>query len=233
MKRHWPIMLVAVPTLVLAVLVVSGQTAPSADTIEVGSAVAGRNATEFVGRIDQNGGDFASYGYLTHISGLTDTLLFSVFPTTTEASAHFTYYATATLTSRAVISGVFVIDSVGVTVYYYNPTPGATFDVPASFTAGTPIVTATIRSQNILNVQAPNLGISTNFGEFTQTGVSPFDLSGTTYQLGRVGLLERTFSTGEGTRTDPITPQSFLVVSGNAVVTGQSTFMPIVARNIQ
>jgi hypothetical protein len=127
-----------------------------------------------------------------------------------------------------------VIDSIGTTVYYYNPAGGAQFANPASFAMGQPVLTATVRSQNILNVQAPNLGVGTNFGELTQTGVSAFDLGGQTYQIGRVGLMERTFSTGEGTRTNAVIPQSFTVLSGNAVVTGlpgQQSFMPIIIRN--
>ena len=53
-------------------------------------------------------------------------------------------------------------------------------------------------------------------------------------QIGRVGVLERLFSTGEGTNTDPITPKSITLVAGNAVVTGvpgQPTFAPVILRN--
>lgn len=235
MKRFVYLMLVAVPLLAVSVYVASGQLLSPTAPIEVGSATGGQNAVEFVGRADQDGANFISYGYLTHISGLTDTLLFSgTFPFVNETNARFTYYATATLTSRYVISSVFVIDSIGTTVYYYHPAGGAQFANPASFAVGQPVLTATVRSQNILNVQAPNLGVGTNFGELTQTGVSAFDLGGQTYQIGRVGLIERTFSTGEGTRTDPITPKSFTVLSGNAVVTGlpgQATFVPLVMHN--
>ena len=182
---------------------------------------------------------------LTHISGLTDTLLFSG-TLANEADARFTFYTTAVLTSRSVITGafatvsgsltssVFVIDASGQTVYYYNPTPGGTFANPASFAAGIPIVTATIRSQNILNVQSPGKGLGTNFAEFTQSGVSPFTLDGVIYQLGQAGVMERLFSTGEGINTDPLTPKSFTVLSGNAVVTGvpgQQNFAPLIMRN--
>jgi hypothetical protein len=234
MKRFVYLMLVAVPLLAVSVYVASGKPSSPTAPIEVGSATGGQNAVEFVGRVDQDGGAFTSYGYLTHISGLTDTLLFTQIFTTNETTARFTYYATATLTSRAVISGVFVIDSVGTTVYYFNPTAGATFTTPLSFAAGVPIMTATVRSQNILNVPAPNLGISTNIGELTQTGVSPFTLNTQTYQLGSVGVMERTWATGEGTRTNAVIPQSFIVLSGNAVVTGvpgQASFLPLVIHN--
>ncbi len=163
-------------------------------------------------------------------------------PFVNESNAHFTFYATATLTSRNVIIGafnsitssIFMIDAVGTTIYYYNVTPSATFTDSASFAAGVPVLTATVRSQNILNVQAPSRGVRTNFGEFTQTGVNPFTLNAQPYQIGRVGVLERLFSTGEGTNFDPLTPKSIILVAGNAVVTGvpgQQSFMPLVERN--
>jgi hypothetical protein len=248
MKRYFVIGAAIVSLLLaLTVLVASGQPAAAAGPVEVGAAIGGVNAVEFVGRVDQNGGSFVSYGYLTHISGLTDTLLFSgTLPFVNETNAHFTFYTTATLTSRYVITGafpaispsltssVFVIDAIGQTVYYYTSTPGGTFADPTSFAAGIPIVTATVRSQNVLNVQSPGKGLGTNFSEFTQAGVSPFTLDGITYQLGQVGLMERLFSTGEGINTDPLTPKSFTVLSGNAIVTGvpgQQNFMPLVLRN--
>ena len=253
MKRYFVVgVAFTIALLALTAFVIGGQAAPAATATEVGAAVGGVNAVEYIGRIDQAGpfgSSFTSYGYLTHISGLTDTLLFSgTFPAVNEANAHFTFYTTASLTAHYVITGVFststgplpssvfVIDSVGTTVYYYNPTPSATFNISTSFKAGIPIVTATVRSQNILNVQAPNAGVGTNFAEFTQTGAGTFTLAGIAYQLGRVGLLERMFSTGEGIRTDanPATTKSTTVVAGNAVVTGvpgQQGFLPLVVKN--
>jgi hypothetical protein len=244
MKRYLIVCVgLAIAALALTAFVMSGQAAPAATATEVGSAVGGVNAVEFVGRVDQDGSNFVSYGYLTHLSGLTDTLLFSgTIPFVNESNAHLTFYTTATLTARNVITGafnsitssVFMIDAAGTTVYYYNATPGAAFANPDSFKSGVPVLTATVRSQNILNVQAPARGVGTNFTEFTQTGVSPFTLNGQPYQIGRVGILERLFSTGEGTNTDPITPKSITLVAGNAIVTGlpgQPNFMPIIVRN--
>ncbi len=235
MKRNFVIGSVIISILlVLTALVAISQPAAAAGPVEVGAAIGGVNAVEFVGRVEENGPTFVSYGYLTHISGLTDTLLFSTTSPLSEYTAHFTFYTSATLTARSVISGVFILDSAGTTVYYYHSTAGADFGNPASFDSGIPIVTATIRSQNINNVQAPNVGVDANFAEFTQTGVSPFTLSGISYQLGSVGILKRLFYTGENTRTDPVTPKSFTVMAGNAVVTGvpgQQNFMPLVLRN--
>jgi len=244
MKRYLMVgVTFAIALLVLAAIVLSNQIVSAATATEVGSAIGGVNAVEYIGRIDQDGSSFVSYGYLTHLSSLTDTLLFSgTLPFVNESNAHFTFYTTATLTARNVITGafnsitssIFLIDAVGTTVYYYNATPGAAFADPDSFKAGVPVMTATVRSQNILNVQAPSRGIGTNFSEFTQTGVNPFMLNGQPYQIGRVGLLERLFSTGEGTNIDPLTPKSITLVAGNAVVTGvpgQQGFLPLVMRN--
>ena len=244
MKRYLMVSVaLAIAVLALTAFVISSQAASAATATEVGSAVGGVNAVEYIGRIDQDGSNFVSYGYLTHISGLTDTLLFSgTIPFVNESNAYFTFYTTATLTARNVITGafnsitssVFMIDAIGTTVYYFNAIPGAAFANPASFKAGVPVMTATVRSQNILNVQAPSRGIGTNFSEFTQTGVGPFTLNGQPYQIGRVGVLERLFSTGEGTNIDPLTPKSITLVAGNAVVTGlpgQQSFMPLIVRN--
>ena len=243
MKRYLSVgVALALALLALTAFVIGSQAAPAA-IVEVGSAVGDVNAVEYIGRIDQDGSNFVSYGYLSHISGLADTLLFSgTIPFVNESNAHFTFHTTAVLTARNVIIGafnsitssVFMIDAIGTTVYYYNVRPSATFTNPASFAAGIPIMTATVRSQNILNVQAPSRGIGTNFTEFTQTGVSPFSLNGQSYQIGRVGVLERLFSTGEGTNIDPLTPKSVTLVAGNAVVTGipgQQGFMPLILRN--
>lgn len=235
MKRRTYAVLMLLPLMLIVAFLVGIRHAQSAGPIEVGSALGGQNAVEFVGQIDQDGFSFAGYGYLTHISGLTDTLLFSATnPLLADVTnARFTYSATATLTSRHVLSTIFALDSIGTIGYYYHPVPGADFADPASFSTGIPIVTATLRSQNILMVVAPNKGIATNIGEFTQTGAGSFTLDGQVYQLGQVGLRERIWATGDATRTDPITPKSFTFLAGNAVVTGlpgQESFMPIFVR---
>ena len=48
--------------LVFTALVATGQPAEAAGPIEVATAGGGVNAVEFVGRVDQDGGNFVSYG---------------------------------------------------------------------------------------------------------------------------------------------------------------------------
>ena len=221
---------VIVPVLLLVLLIftVGWQLGPgSAQTTEVGAASPGLNLYEFVGRVDQVGGDFTGYGYLSYIRGLDNNQLFTNPLQPGEATARFTFFTTITLTSRAVISSVFAIDSAGATTFYFNPAAGASFHDPQSFTKGSKIVTADVRYQNVLNVQAPNLGIATGVGELVQHSAAAFTLGGQSYQLGHTGMIQRIATTGEGTRTDAVKPVSFVVLSGNAVDTGQrQTFLP-------
>jgi hypothetical protein len=237
-KRYGLLVALAGIALALALFLSSRLLSPAAPPpgTEVGVPPGGQNAFEFVGRADQDGSKFVSYGYLTRINGLAQSMLFTTSNplSTTETTARFTYYATATLLTRNVISGVFVLDSVGMEVIYLNETAGARFSNPASFTSGTPIFTATIHYQDILNVQAPNQGIANGFGEVTQTGIAPFTLGGQTYHLGRQDLMLRTTTIGEGTRTDPLTPKAFIILSGNSVVSGlpaQQLYVPLALRN--
>jgi hypothetical protein len=184
-----------------------------------------------VGRVDQEGVNFSSYGYLTYISGLDSAQLFSG-AVHSESYARFTYYATAPLTSRSVISNVFIINAAAPLItIYYNSYPAANFSNPASFTAGVPIATYQGRYQDVLNVQGPGAGIASNVGELRQLSVAPFTLGANSYQLGEVGLEQREWFTGEGTLLNPATPRSFIVGAGNVVVTGRApSYLPLAQK---
>ena len=74
MKRYLSVgVALALASLALTAFAISSQAASAAATTEVGSAMGGVNAVEYIGRIDQNGSNFVSYGYLTRISGLADS----------------------------------------------------------------------------------------------------------------------------------------------------------------
>lgn len=71
----------------------------AASTVEVGTGLPGLNLYEFVGRVDQAGVAFTGYGYLSYLRGMDNSQIFSNPLNPSEGTAHFTYYATATLTS--------------------------------------------------------------------------------------------------------------------------------------
>lgn len=195
----------------------------TAQGLRVGIPQSGERALEIVGRIQQDGPAFAEAGYVTHIHGVDDALLFTEGDPTlrSEKTARFTFVSSAQLTSRSVLGNIFVINATGKTDIYFSPTGGASFDNPASFTVGKHVATLEGGYQNILNVVAPNLGIATGVADLVQTFAEPFVLEGRPQVLGRRGLLQRCFYTGQGTRTDPAGPRATTVYGGHTVVTGQ------------
>lgn len=204
-------------------------------TREIGVGVPGTNLYQFAGQIDQDGFAFTGFGYLYDVQGMEPSELFDNPANTSAATARLTYYATATLTSRAIVTdavrGVFALASEGNITFYYQETPSASFDNPESFANGIPIATATVSFQDILNVQSPNRGVATGNGEFTITDAEPFTLGEETVRFSRPGVVQRITTFGEGLRTDPVTPRSTVLLAGSAVDTGfRQTFLPAVTN---
>lgn len=194
----------------------------------------GSSSYQFVGRIDQEGLDFTAYGYLYDIDGVAPADLFSDSDAVngSESTAHFTYYATAEMTSRAVITdtdrAIFPLNSVGEITYYYNDSPSASFADPQSFTQGTAVTTATIRMQDILTVMAPNRGLAVGNGELSVSSADSFMFDGEMVQLGRVNKSYRIATTGDAIRTDPVTPESSVLLAGDASSTPfWQSFLPV------
>jgi hypothetical protein len=195
----------------------------------------GADAYQYAGRIDQDGANFIGYGYIYDMQGLAPSALFSNPFNPSETTAHFTYYATATLTSRAVVTdavrSIFALDSVGEITFYYQSSPSASFDSPESFANGTPITTISMHFQDILSVQGPNRGISTGNGTFTVVTSEPFTFGEETLRFGRPGIVYQISTFGDALRTDPIIPQSSVLLAGNASrLSFFQTFLPSISR---
>lgn len=224
--------LVVLALLLLPALATGLKLAPAAAAPpQVGVGVGSQNALEFVGRINQNNTNFTGFGYFTYIRDLNNSQLFTGSPS--ENTARFTFYATATMTSRAIVgSEVFVINSAGTMTFYFNNSPGSrNFTNPNSFRSGTPIATASMRYQDILLVQSANKGLATGVAEVTQLTATPFSLGGNTYTLGQPNLFYRFSTVGNGTRTQVDPPISFVLMAGNAVTSGVPTFLPLISRD--
>lgn len=190
---------------------------------------------QFAGRIDQDGLDFTGYGFIYDIEGIAPQELFSDSDAIngSEETAHFTYYATANLTSRAVVTdterGIFALDSVGEITYYYQHSPSADFDDPDSFTEGTAVTTATISLQDILTVQAPNRGLAMSQGEITVLTAETFTFGADTVRFGRPDKTYRVSTTGDAVRTDPLIPQSSVLLAGDAAhIPFWQSFLPVI-----
>ncbi len=186
----------------------------------VGVVPVGQTAQEFVGRVHQEGSTFTQYGYLTHVAGIPDALLFSDPNFRDESHARITFYSKTTLTSRSVIDTLFALNTAGDTRLYFQTNPNRKPTDAGSFAQGAQIATYTVRVHDILNVQAPNVGIATASESLVQRLVKAFTLRGKQYRLGRTGLHQRLSATGEGKRSSVSPLVSDIIIAGDVVVTG-------------
>ncbi len=217
MGRLWWVSLVA---LVAALGACSKSTPATSVNGGVGQPAAGKVAWRFVGHLDQNGGDFSGYGYLTQIDGLNDSQLYSSAGQQGEQTARFTVVITSHLTSRSKLQNVTIVNTSGTATVYYNDQPAGNFADPSSFAKGTAIAQAGVDGQNVLNINPNNRdqGIAAATAQLSQTSATGFKVDGTSHQFGRSGLVERMALNGEGTRTDPATPKSLIEVAGDIIV---------------
>jgi len=122
------------------------------------------------------------YGYFTHVAGVEN--VFGVTPN--NASTAFFTFMNKLSTTRATPHGpLTVVDREGTTTIYLNPAGGASFDAPASFEAGTPVLTASLRHQVILDTANGNT-IHMQF-DLTVISAETFTVGDQKHRLGRPG----------------------------------------------
>ena len=177
----------------------------------------GTTTVEFRGRITQSGSSgqrFTGYGYLIRASQAKNSDLFDGTPPK-ESTALLTMYATGDLKARVLDMSVHSLDIVGTLTVYQRTHPGASFNDPSSFKAGTPVARYDLTLQDVLAVYATGKGLPTLTGDMRQTAAHALSgpLAGWTF--GRVGTRLRMFATGLGTLTDPVTLNAQLEIAGN------------------
>ena len=184
-----------------------------------GGTPEGQIAFEFLARSNQDGPNVTHFGYLTHLLGLADDLLFAEPNVRTEATARFTFLAVTILDSRHEHGNIITTSAPGELTLFLNQTLQADFNDSASFARGKVIASYSTRYHNVLNVQAPNQGITTASVELTQLEANGFALGDHRLQLGRPGLRARLSANGQGTRTQVDPLRAFFLVGGNVVIT--------------
>ncbi len=177
----------------------------------------GQTLFEFLGRSNQDGPNVTHFGFLTHLFGLADDLLFADANVRTEETARFTFLASSALDSRHEHGGIITTSAPGELTLHLNQTPQGDFNDPDSFARGQAIAEFGTRYYNVLNVQAPNQGIATAAVELTLLRASSFALAGQRFRLGRPGLRAHLSATGQGTRTQPDPVRAFYLMGGSAV----------------
>jgi hypothetical protein len=122
------------------------------------------------------------YGYFTHVEGVENVFA----GTPDNASSAFFTFMNKLSTTRATSHGpLTVVDRKGTATIYLNPAAGANFDTPASFEAGVPVLTASLRHQVILDTADGN----TLLMQFDLTIISAetFTVGDQKHRIGRPG----------------------------------------------
>jgi hypothetical protein len=121
-------------------------------------------------------------GYLSHLSGLDNSAIFSGSPTN-ETTAELTFVNDVLRTQANAIGPVGIVQRDGTFTLYLSSGPASFADL-STFASGTPILTGTSHQQVIFN---GNPGTFSAYTDVTVTSSRVFSLGGTTYQLGTVG----------------------------------------------
>ena len=174
---------------------------------------AGDVALELVGQVmNPSPATSNQYGYLSFLNGVDG--IFNPGPQN-ETTARFTFFTEAT-TTRVINNGALrIVNRTGTTTIYMHDTPG-NFADPDSFRDGTPVLTAALRQQVILDTIEGTF-TATNIN--TVTSAATFALGDDEFRLGRAGDQFRTSINGR-TNTTP-TPAGF-VIAGYAVAIGKA-----------
>jgi hypothetical protein len=134
----------------------------------------------------------AQYGYVSQLDDIAGW--------TNESAAPLTFY-TDTTTNRVITNGPLrIVSRTGQLTIYHDPSVNGNFANPDSFRDGTPVLTAAVRQQVILNTLT---GAFTAHNVNTITSRSPFALGDDQALLGRVGGQFQTIISGQLTTTAP------------------------------
>ena len=121
------------------------------------------------------------FGYLSRIAGVETNFIGTP---QNETTAMFTFY-NDTATTRVINNGPLrIVNREGTATFYLNPSAGADFANPDSFRAGTPVMTASLTHQVVLDT-VQNSFIT----QFSLTVISAdaFTVGGETSRLGHPG----------------------------------------------
>lgn len=211
--------LVAFLIVPLAVPAAAQEAAP----LEVASGPLSERAIGLVGRTVQTPDQLQLFGYLGQISGLASQDLF-VDDTIQVATARLTFSADVALQPATNRADTTTYAGEGALRVYLAADGGATWDDPASFSAGELLAEYDLTLRETLQRQAAQVGVLVGDGVLTQTTANSVTLDGTTYRFGTEGLVQRLRYTGALT---PDTAGSTLatVINGYAEVTSREVII--------
>ena len=132
------------------------------------------------------------FGYLSSLDGVSEVFSDPLPANQNETTAALTFF-TSVVTTRITTHGPFsIVVRDGVTTIYRNTAP-ASFATPDSFRAGTPVLSANIHQQVIVDtVERTFTVVNMN----TVTATARFELGGDPIRIGRRGDVFRTTLSG-------------------------------------
>lgn len=160
------------------------------EVIEAGSGPLGERSFSLVGRGISSPDGVQFFGYLSTIAGLGPSDLFAGSPASVE-TARFTYageIADIVSESRADITSTV---GAGALRVYFNENAGADWNDPASFANGQVVAELTLDLRDVLQRQAPGVGVSVGDGSTAQILAAEFTLNGEPVIFGREGMERR------------------------------------------
>jgi hypothetical protein len=181
-------------TVLAATLVVVAVAPASPGTHGSGGNEAG---LELIGAVLNAGTSSAQYGYISTLNGIPG--IFDGAPQN-ETRALLTFYSDTT-TVRVVNNGPLrIVNREGTLRVFLDEKPNGDFAVPDSFRDGTPVMTATLRHQVILDTTTSQF---TTVFVNTITQTTRFVLGGRPVELGKQGQTFRTIVLGRPSTSGP------------------------------
>jgi hypothetical protein len=193
----------------------------AAAPVTVGGGPRGGTAMTFTGSVIEAGRYFTFYGHLTGVRGWSDATVYA--GSRTPARSRLTFVAITELQPHGRTTvGLrrFSVASRGQMRIFYQQTPQAAGEDPASYAAG-PTIAVGLADLTALVVPRKARGKTVRVrlaGTMVMQTSRPFTVGGVSYQLGTRGLRVRLSGKGAGIVTDVYLPAARLNVAGQATV---------------
>jgi hypothetical protein len=163
--------------------------------VEVGAGPVREPAWDLVGRAIYGSETVTLFGYFTALKGLDPSQLFTE-DTRSEATARYTYAGEIALTDRADRGDITSVRGEGVLRVFLDDGARATWDDPASFTAGQPLAAFDVLLVETLHRQGPGTGLVIGDSDLTQSAAEQFTIGDEPYRFGDVGISQRLRTVG-------------------------------------
>jgi hypothetical protein len=182
-----------------------------------------------VGRTVQTPEQLQLFGYINQASGLTLQDLFAD-DTDQVGAARITFSADVALQPATNRADTTSYAGEGTLRVYLAADGGASWDNPATFSAGDLLAEYDLTLRETLQRQAPQVGVLVGDGVLSQATANSFTLDETTYRFGAEGLGQRLRYTGALT-PESAAPTLSAVVTGHADVTSRDVTVVHLGQN--